>query len=157
MTFDTTSVHCVRHTWQTFPVFIKTGGHLPSIHCHLSWWGDGRGLPCSSYCDLLSLLTIEIPTSQVLFIPLSDGCFDDGRIKKLVLTRRSWAVMNMGNKRPLNPSAESSNCFGSIRDVGQHAFISLAAGIVEKRCEVFYSSVKPSIPSSGLIMCLILC
>ncbi|CAB1435521.1 unnamed protein product [Pleuronectes platessa] len=38
----------------------------------------------------------------------------------------------MDNKRPLNPSAESSGCFSSVRDVGQHAFISLAAGIVEK-------------------------
>lgn len=46
--------------------------------------------------------------------------------------------MNMDNKRPLNPSAESSGCVGSVRDVGQHAFISLAAGIVEKRCEVFF-------------------
>lgn len=53
----------------------------------------------------------------------------------------------MDNKRPLNPSAESSGCFGSVRDVRQHAFISLAAGIVEKRCEVFFFPVKPlSVP-----------
>lgn len=46
--------------------------------------------------------------------------------------------MIIDNKRPLNPSAQSSGRFGSDRDVGQHAFISLAAGIVEERCEVFF-------------------
>lgn len=63
--------------------------------------------------------------------------------KKLVLTWQLWAVTNMDNKRPLNPSTESSGRLGGNRDVGQHAFISLAAGIVEKRCEVFFSPVKP--------------
>lgn len=147
-----TSVRCLSCTRLTLPGLIKTGKRRPQrMHCVFV---------CLSALHLLRFDLTKIsnnllksPPARRFSLHFQNSrkhtkyctCFDGGswitvlsEFKKLVLTWQIWAVMNMNNKRPLNPSAESSGCFSSVRDVGQHAFISLAAGIVEKRCEVFF-------------------